>query len=158
MPPRTCCYRWPSEAACGRSYAWVFRWREIARITVDQFDGDLNPLLKLSYKEAKKGLKQFPNIGDPQAEKILLYCGVAGDLPLESNGLRVLTRFGFGREEKSYGATYKSVQEAIVADLPCGSAALAQAHHCYASTARRCVNETIQIAARALWPMPAPSI
>jgi endonuclease III len=106
----------------------VFRWREIARITLDQFDSDLDALLKLPYKEAKKALKQFPNIGDPAAEKILLYSGVTGELPLESNGLRVLTRFGFGREQKNYGATYRSVQEAIANDLPRGSRALAQAH------------------------------
>jgi endonuclease III len=106
----------------------VFRWREIARITLDQFGGDLDAVLKLPYKEAKKALKQFPNIGDPAAEKILLYSGVTGELPLESNGLRVLTRFGFGREQKSYGATYRSVQEAIANDLPRGSRALAHAH------------------------------
>jgi endonuclease III len=106
----------------------VFRWREIARITLDQFGGDLNALLKLPYKDAKKALKQFPNIGDPAAEKILLFSGVTGELPLESNGLRVLTRFGFGHEQKNYGATYRSVQEAIAADLPRGSRALAQAH------------------------------
>jgi endonuclease III len=106
----------------------VFRWREIARITLDQFDGSLDVVLKLPYKEAKKALKQFPNIGDPAAEKILLYSGVTGELPLESNGLRVLTRFGFGREQKSYGATYRSVQEDIAGDLPNGSKALGQAH------------------------------
>ena len=106
----------------------VFRWREIARITLDQFDGSLDAVLKLPYKEAKKALKQFPNIGDPAAEKILLYSGVTGELPLESNGLRVLTRFGFGREQKSYGATYRSVQEDITADLPKGAKALGQAH------------------------------
>jgi endonuclease III len=106
----------------------VFRWREIARIALDQFNGDLDAVLKLPYKEAKKALKQFPNIGDPAAEKILLYSGVTGELPLESNGLRVLTRFGFGREQKSYGATYRSVQEAIASELPGGSRTLAQAH------------------------------
>jgi endonuclease III len=106
----------------------VFRWREIARITQDQFDGNLDAVLKLSYKEAKKALKQFPNIGDPAAEKILLYSGVTGELPLDSNGLRVLTRFGFGREQKSYGATYRSVQEDIAVDLPKGSKALGHAH------------------------------
>jgi endonuclease-3 len=106
----------------------VFRWREIARITLDQFNGSLDAVLELPYKEAKKALKQFPNIGDPAAEKILLYSGLTGELPLESNGLRVLTRFGFGREQKSYGATYRSVQEDIAADLPKGSKALGQAH------------------------------
>jgi endonuclease III len=106
----------------------VFRWRETARITLDQFGGDLDGAMKLPYKEAKKALKQFPNIGDPAAEKILLYCGVSGELPLDSNGLRVLTRVGFGRELKSYGATYKSVQEAISKDLPLKAGAMAQAH------------------------------
>jgi endonuclease-3 len=73
----------------------VFRWREIARITLQQFSGDLNPILDKPYDEAKRALKQFPNIGDPGAEKILLFCGMALGLPLESNGLRVLVRVGW---------------------------------------------------------------
>lgn len=107
----------------------VFRWQEIARITLQQFDGDLEQILDWPYPKAKKALKQFPNIGDPGAEKILLFCGACRGLPLESNGLRVLTRVGYGRVHlKNYGAMYKSVQEAIAAELPKGAAALARAH------------------------------
>jgi endonuclease-3 len=106
----------------------VFRWREIARITLNQFGGDLGSILKLPYDQAKKALKQFPTIGDPGAEKILLLCGVASGLPLESNGLRVLVRFGWGRLQKQYGATYRSVQDAIRPELPAGAKALKQAH------------------------------
>ena len=54
----------------------VFRWQEIARITLAQFDGDLDQILKLPYAQAKKALKQFPNIGDPGAEKILITAGM----------------------------------------------------------------------------------
>jgi endonuclease-3 len=75
----------------------VFRWLEIARMTMSQFDGNLDGILKQPYDKAKRALKQFPNIGDPGAEKILLFCGSSPGLPLESNGLRVLTRVGFGR-------------------------------------------------------------
>src|SRR5689334_14106997 len=32
----------------------VFRWQEIARITLSQFDGDLDQILKLPYAQAKK--------------------------------------------------------------------------------------------------------
>jgi hypothetical protein len=32
--------------------------------------------------------------------------------------LRVLTRLGYGRAQKNYGATYRSVQEALRAELP----------------------------------------
>jgi endonuclease-3 len=106
----------------------VFRWREIARITLSQYDGDLDRILKGPYASAKKALQQFPNIGAPGAEKILLYCGAGPGLPLEWNGLRVLTRLGYGRAQKNYGAAYRSVQDAITAELPRGAARLAQAH------------------------------
>jgi endonuclease III len=106
----------------------VFRWREIARITLSQFDGDLNSILKQPYAEAKKALKQFPNIGDPGAEKILLLCGMSSGLPLESNGLRVLVRLGRGRLQKNYGATYRSVQNDLLPELPKDPDFLQQAH------------------------------
>jgi endonuclease-3 len=106
----------------------VFRWLEIARITMTQFNGDLDSILKEPYDKAKKALKQFPSIGDPGAEKILLFCGSSPGLPLESNGLRVLTRVGYGRSQKNYGATYRSVQEGVRDELPRGAAALARTH------------------------------
>jgi endonuclease-3 len=106
----------------------VFRWREIARITVTQFAGDLDRILREPYEKAKRALKQFPNIGDPGAEKILLFCGMGPGLALESNGLRVLTRVGYGRQQKNYGATYRSVQEALRDQLPRTAAELARAH------------------------------
>ena len=106
----------------------VFRWRQIAQITLNQFGGDLSAILSLPYAEAKRALKQFPTIGDPGAEKILLLCGVAQGLPLESNGLRVLTRMGWGRAQKSYGATYRSVQEDLRAELPVHVERLKEAH------------------------------
>jgi endonuclease-3 len=106
----------------------VMRWREIAAITLNQFDGDLNKILKLPYAQAKKALKQFPTVGDPGAEKILLLCGVASGLPLESNGLRVLSRLGWGRVQKDYGKTYRSVEEALKPELPARVDQLKEAH------------------------------
>jgi endonuclease-3 len=107
----------------------VFRWLEIARICRDQFGSELDRILSQTYAEAKRALKQFPNIGDPGAEKILMFCGAAPGLPLESNGLRVLTRVGYGREHvKNYGRTYKSVQEAITTEIPRDPAKSAAAH------------------------------
>jgi endonuclease-3 len=106
----------------------VFRWREIARITVSQFGADLDRILEEPYEKAKRALKQFPTIGDPGAEKILMFCGVGPKLALESNGLRVLNRVGYGRVQKNYGATYRSVQEALQNELPHNPADLARAH------------------------------
>jgi endonuclease-3 len=105
----------------------VFRWREIARITLSQFGGDLDAILIRPYLEAKRALKQFPNIGDPGAEKILLFCGIAAGLPLESNGLRVLVRLGWARLQKNYGAMYRNVQQNIAPVLPRQAEELKQA-------------------------------
>jgi endonuclease-3 len=107
----------------------VLRWTEISQITVDEFDGDLNRILELPYAQAKKALKLFPSIGDPGAEKILLFCGVGSGLPLESNGCRVLVRLGFGRENaKNYAAQYRSIQDALEGELPKRTDSLLQAH------------------------------
>jgi endonuclease III len=112
-----------------RPEARVLRWREIARITRERFGGDLDPIVRWPYPKAKKALKLFPAIGDPGAEKILMFCGAGAGLPLESNGLRVLTRVGYGRPHlKNYAAIYRSVQEAIAPELPKEAAALARAH------------------------------
>ena len=106
----------------------VFRWREIARITISQFGGDLDTILQLPHDKAKRALQQFPTIGQPGAEKILMLCGMSSGLPLESNGLRVLQRVGYGRAQKDYGATYRSVQEALAGQIPQDAAALTRAH------------------------------
>ncbi len=106
----------------------VFRWQEIARITISQFGGDLDSILKLPYAQAKRALHQFPNIGEPGAEKILMFCGMSAGLPLESNGCRVLERVGYGRAQKHYGAMYRSIQEALAGQLPRDAASLTRAH------------------------------
>jgi endonuclease III len=106
----------------------VFRWRQIAQITVGQFEGNLDSILEKPYLEARKALNQFPSIGIPGAEKILLFCGISSGLPLESNGLRVLERVGWGRPQKSYEATYRSVQDALRPELPKSAGTLARAH------------------------------
>jgi endonuclease III len=106
----------------------VLRWLEISRVVLSRFDGHLDRILQEPYAKAKKALKLFPCIGDPGAEKILLFCGVGSDLPLESNGVRVLTRVGFGREQENYGVTYKSIREDLKGQLPEDAAYLARAH------------------------------
>jgi len=91
----------------------VGRLREIALIAMNEFGGDLVPALKLPLPKAKQALRKFPSIGAPSAEKILLFTRSYPVLGLDSNGLRVLVRLGFGEEKKNYTATYRSVQEAL---------------------------------------------
>jgi endonuclease-3 len=95
----------------------VERLRTIARITLDQFQGDLRKALKLPLKQAKKALQLYPTIGEPGAEKILLFTKSYPVLGIDSNGLRVLRRIGYGQECKNYSATYRSVQEALAGEI-----------------------------------------
>jgi endonuclease-3 len=89
------------------------RLKEIAQIVLNDFDGDLQSVLRLSLPKASKALRQFPSIGAPGAEKILLFTRTYPVFGLESNGLRVLLRLGFGEERKNYSASYASVQAAL---------------------------------------------
>lgn len=95
----------------------VERLRTIARITLDRFQGDLRKALKLPLKQAKKALQLFPSISEPGAEKILLFTKTYPVLGLDSNGLRVLCRIGYGQECKNYSATYRSVREAVSTEI-----------------------------------------
>ena len=94
------------------------RIQAAARIVRDEFGGDLTSVLKMPPLKAKKALMRFPMIGDPGAEKILLFSGALAVLALDSNGVRVMTRLGFGEDRKSYSATYKSIREASAGQLP----------------------------------------
>jgi endonuclease-3 len=102
--------------------------RKCAQIVLEEFDGDLRSVLKLPTPRAQKALRQFPGIGEPGAEKILLFTRTEPVLALESNGLRVLLRLGFGEEKKSYSTTYRLVQKAAGQGLDGDWSLLIQAH------------------------------
>jgi len=111
-----------------RPAARVEKLRRIAQIALQEFDGDFDRILKQPLAKAKKSLKKFPGIGDPGAEKILLFSRTHPILALDSNGLRVLLRLGYGEERKNYSATYRSAQEAVESELKKDSGWLIAAH------------------------------
>jgi endonuclease III len=100
----------------------------IAKIAHEEFHSDLGSVLRKPLPQAKKALKRFPSIGDPGAEKILLFTRSYPVMALDSNGLRVLCRVGFAEEQKNYSATYRSVQEALRHQLPRDYDSLIRAH------------------------------
>jgi endonuclease III len=106
----------------------VEKLRQIAATALEEFGGDLSDALRSPPGDAIKALKKFPSIGDPGAEKILLFSGVLPVLALDSNGLRVLRRLGFGREDKNYARSYRSAQEAAAGQIPKDCAVLIEAY------------------------------
>lgn len=104
------------------------RLRQIAELAHYIFKDNLAAEIKKPISKAKKALKKFPCIGDPGAEKILLFTGTYPVLALESNGLRVLLRLGLAEEKKNYSASYRGVQQALVGHLPSRCDPLIAAH------------------------------
>jgi len=95
------------------------RLREIAEIALGEFDGELDDALSPDIAKAKRQLQKFPGIAVPGAERILLAIGRLRALAVESNGLRVLKRVGFGPGTyKTWIAEYRAVLD----DTPIGRA------------------------------------
>jgi endonuclease III len=105
------------------------RLKEIARRVKDEFGGNLTAVLKkwmqVEKKEpgkglrgAKKALQEFPVIGEPSAEKILLFAKLAPVAAVPSAHLHVPIRIFFGEEGKNYAADYRKAREFLSAGLP----------------------------------------
>jgi endonuclease III len=105
----------------------VEKWLEIAA-GLRALDGDLEAVLALPLAKARAALKRFPGIGEPGAEKILLFTGTHALFALESNGLRALVRLGYAREQKGYAATYRALRAALAPLERRGCAWLQRAH------------------------------
>lgn len=104
------------------------RLQEAARLVRDEFGGKLEPVHLLDFAKARRAIAKFPAIGNPGAEKILLFTGAHASLALESNGLRTLVRLGFAREHKSYPVTYRKLQEALRGEIGSRCEPLVKAH------------------------------
>jgi len=88
----------------------------------------LRELIRTAPEKAKKKLQRFPGIGEPGADKILLFSHARYTLAPDSNALRVLVRVGFGREDENYSRMYRSAAEAVAPQLPEDFSWLIRAH------------------------------
>lgn len=107
----------------------VDRLKEIARIVKKKAASDLKGALKKNIpkkierdgkelRTAKKLLQEFPVIGEPSAEKILLFAKLAPVAAVPSACVGVPMRLWFGGEGKNYGADYRQTRELLNAGLP----------------------------------------
>lgn len=94
------------------------RLKLIAGMVQKDYGGDLRAAISRSLPEGRKILKKFPVIGDPGADKILLFAKIAPLPAVPSNCLEVPLRLGFGEEDKNYAKSYRSIQQALSTDLP----------------------------------------
>jgi endonuclease III len=94
------------------------RLKEIAARVQDEFGGDLRAALVGPAVRVRKILKAFPGIGDPGADRILLFAGLMPVAAVPSNSPYVVERLLRGRESENYVLSYREAQEAIKAEVP----------------------------------------
>jgi len=99
-----------------------------ANLVLEWGQAELRKLCKTDPERARKLLKQFPGIGDPGADRLLMIAGGKRTLAPESNGLRVLCRLGFGTADARYDRMYASVVTATQPELSNQPATLIEAH------------------------------
>lgn len=96
----------------------ALRLKEIALWVKNEFGGDLRSALTGPLPRARKILKKFPGIGDPGADRILLFAEIAPVAAVPSNAPQVLVRILDGHEDENYVANYRAGQRAIAAQMP----------------------------------------
>jgi endonuclease III len=105
------------------------RLKEIARRVKDGFGGKLTATLKKKIQEekrqvgkpirgAQKVLQEFPVIGEPSSEKILLFSKLVPVAAVPSAFVGVPMRLFVGAEGQNYAADYRAAREILSAGLP----------------------------------------
>jgi endonuclease III len=114
--------------------ARLARLREAAELMIEIGLARVRTLVREAPAEAKKLLKRFKGIGEPGADRILLFCRTQATLAPDANGLRVLQRLGYGKAGGGGGAggggaaAFRQVSEAVAPELPRDYNWLIQAH------------------------------
>lgn len=107
----------------------VARWRAIAEITLEHAGGDLTAALRaLPLAGAKKLLARYPAIGAPGVDRIVLFAGIAAVASVDSNGLRVLERYGALAAGQPYARAYRDACAALGAAFGDDGGALRRAY------------------------------
>lgn len=104
------------------------RIREIAARVKHEFGGNLRRVLEGPLPEARKALKKFPTIGNPGADKILLFTRTAPVAAVPSNCVEVPVRIFLGTPHRDYSANYRAAQEILREGLPANCDSLLRAH------------------------------
>ena len=84
--------------------------KQISKIVLEEFRGNLKPILSLSFEEARKTLLQLPGVGPKTADVVLLFCSGKPTIPVDTHVNRVAKRLGLAPSNGDYEMVRSSLQ------------------------------------------------
>jgi endonuclease-3 len=84
--------------------------KQVSRIVVDEFQGNLGQVLSLPLREARRTLLKLPGVGPKTADVVLLFCAGKPTVPVDTHVDRVSKRLGLAPEKGDYEAVRTSLQ------------------------------------------------
>lgn len=90
------------------------RLKEIARLVLERYGGDLWPLLtEEPVEEAKEELMSLPGVGRKTADILLLFCARRHVFPVDRHIMRITARLGLVKPPASYEAVRSLFEQAL---------------------------------------------
>jgi endonuclease-3 len=84
--------------------------KQVSRIVVDEFHGNLGGVLSLPLREARRTLLRLPGVGPKTADVVLLFCAGKPTVPVDTHVNRVSKRLGLAPEKGDYETVRTSLQ------------------------------------------------
>lgn len=84
--------------------------KQISKILLEKFQGDLKEIFSMSLEEARKTLMRFPGVGPKTADVLLLFSAEKPTLPIDTHVNRVSKRLGLTPQKAKYEENRKSLQ------------------------------------------------
>jgi endonuclease-3 len=85
--------------------------KQVSKIIMKDFHGDLTQVLSMPFEEARKALLQLPGVGPKTADVVLLFCAKKPTIPVDTHVNRVSKRLGLAPKNGDYEAIRKSLQK-----------------------------------------------
>jgi endonuclease-3 len=84
--------------------------KQVSKIILEEFRGDLKPILSMPFEEARKTLLQLPGVGPKTADVVLLFCAEKPTIPVDTHVNRVSKRLALAPVNGDYEAVRESLQ------------------------------------------------
>lgn len=89
------------------------RIKEVSRIVVEKFGGDLDSILKRPLSEARSVLMEFPGVGYKTADILLAFVAGHAIVPVDTHVMRVAKRLGTVQKRAGYEQTRLTLETLV---------------------------------------------